>query len=1023
MKSLAPYISRTIAGEPIKLLIDTGAAKNYISPKLKLSNILPVENKFHVNSIHGKNLITHKCILSIFGVETQFFLLPQLETFEAIIGFDLMLRVGAVIDLKRKVISTQDTSEPIKFYKCRNINFIKLDDSEVPASARKIFNEVLNRNKGVFADINEALPFNTNVVATIRTTSDDPVYSKLYPYPAGVSDFVNKEIDEMLRNGIIRTSRSPYNNPIWVVDKKGVDELGNRKKRLVMDFRKLNDITIEDKYPIPNITSILSNLGKAMFFSTLDLKSGFHQIVLAEKDREKCAFSVNNGKYEFCRLAMGLKNAPSIFQRAIDDILRENIGKFCHVYMDDVIIYSETAEDHADHLDWVLGKLFEANMRVSTEKSHFFRTSVEYLGFVVSRGGIKTSPDKVNAILSFAEPKSLFSVRSFLGLAGYYRRFIKDYALIAKSLNDILSGENGKVSASQSKKVVIKLNDEQLLSFNKIKNVLASEDVTLLYPDYSKPFDLTTDASSHRIGAVLSQGGRPITMLSRCLEEGEIDFAVNERELLAIVWALKKLRNFLYGVNNINIFTDHQPLTFTCSEKNTNAKIKRWKAFIEDHNAKLFYKPGKENYVADALSRQELNAIEDSVSTIHSEESFTYTIENTENPVNCYRNQLILEESNTNSVRTLIVFGSKRRHIIQFSDNEFLFNSLQDAVCSTMVNAIFCNLPTLAIIQHRLVQMYPGTRFWHSKLLVIDVFNRDEQREIVLVEHRRAHRAAQVNVKEILKEYYFPGIMKLATEIATNCRICAEQKYERHPVKQEMGVTPIPSVSGELVHIDIFSTDRRYFLTAIDKFSKFSMLIPISSRTIADIAPAILQVINYYQNINCIYCDNEGAFNSNYIKEILDRFRIQLSNSAPLHSSSNGQVERFHSTLIEIGRCLKAERRISDTVDIFLLANIEYNRSIHSVTNQRPIDLIGTRSPEECAKVVDKLTNAQNKLIRRNNRVRVNRTFNLGDVVWELSNRRLGDKLSPKYKKKRIQADLGSTVLIDGRIVHKDNLK
>lgn len=391
-----------------------------------------------------------------------------------------------------------------------------------------------------------------------------------------------------------------------------------------MDFRKLNNITIEDKYPIPNINSILSNLGKAMFFTTLDLKSGFYQIVMAEKDREKCAFSVNNEKYEFCRLPMGLKNAPSIFQRAIDDILRENIGKCCHVYMDDVIIYSATAEEHVEHLDWVLS-LFQANMRVSSEKSHFFKDSVEFLGFVVSRGGVGTSPDKVNAILNFAEPKSLFDVRSFLGLAGYYRRLIRDFALISKPLTDILKGENGSVSASRSKKVVVKFNSEQLVLFNKLRNVVASEDVTLLHPDYDKPFDLTTDASSFRIGAVLSQGGQ--------------------------------------------------------------TEIKRWKAFVDEHNANIFYKPGKENFVADALSRQAVFVVEDNLSTIHSEESLSNTIDSMENPVNCYRNQLIREESDTDSARTLIVFGSLRRHIIQFTNNQFLLDSLRDSVCATAVIA------------------------------------------------------------------------------------------------------------------------------------------------------------------------------------------------------------------------------------------------------------------------------------------------------------------------------------------------
>jgi hypothetical protein len=231
----------------------------------------------------------------------------------------------------------------------------------------------------------------------------------------GVGNFVNSEVCKLLDDGIIRPSRSPYNNPLWVVDKKGHDSDGNRNKRLVIDFRKLNDKTIDDKYPIPDISVILSNLGKAKFFTTLDLKSGFHQIQLAQRDREKTAFSINNGKYEFCRLPFGLKNAPSIFQRAIDDVLRENIGKFLHFYIDDIIVFSSTADDHLRHLEWVLKRLIDANMAVSIEKSIFFRESVEYLGFVVGRNGITTCKSKVEAIASFPEPQNLFELRSFLG--------------------------------------------------------------------------------------------------------------------------------------------------------------------------------------------------------------------------------------------------------------------------------------------------------------------------------------------------------------------------------------------------------------------------------------------------------------------------------------------------------------------------------------------------------------------------------------------------------------------------------
>lgn len=180
-----------------------------------------------------------------------------------------------------------------------------------------------------------------------------------------------------------------------------------RKKRLVIDFRKLNDKTISDKYPIPDISGILSNLEGSKFFTTLDLKSGFHQINLSEKDREKTAFSVKNGIYEFCRLPFGLKNAPSIFQRAIDDVLREHIGSKCFVYMDDVIVFSKDEEQHLNDIEAILRSLFEANMRVSAEKSRFFKAEDEFLGFLVTQNGIKTCPDKVDDIRNFQEPTTL----------------------------------------------------------------------------------------------------------------------------------------------------------------------------------------------------------------------------------------------------------------------------------------------------------------------------------------------------------------------------------------------------------------------------------------------------------------------------------------------------------------------------------------------------------------------------------------------------------------------------------------
>jgi len=227
-----------------------------------------------------------------------------------------------------------------------------------------------------------------------------------------------------------------------------------------------------------------------------------------------------------------LKNAASIFQRTVDDLLREQIDKSCYVYVDDVFVFSKDEDSHVKHVEWVLKSLYEANMRVPKEKSCFFKKSVGSLGFVVTSNGATADPEKVKAIKEYPEPKNVFEVRSFLGLA---RCFIKDFASIAKPISDVLKGENGSVSRHKSRYIIEEFSDFQHQAFHKLRNILSSENVMLRYPDYKKPFDLRTDVSAYGIGAVLSQEGCPISMISRTLRPPEVNFPTNERELLAIV--------------------------------------------------------------------------------------------------------------------------------------------------------------------------------------------------------------------------------------------------------------------------------------------------------------------------------------------------------------------------------------------------------------------------------------------------------------------------------------------------------
>ncbi|GBP10989.1 Retrovirus-related Pol polyprotein from transposon gypsy [Eumeta japonica] len=367
-------------------------------------------------------------------------------------------------------------------------------------------------------------------------------------------------------------------------------------------------------------------------------ESEITNITQGRRSCKKTAFSFNGGKYEFNRMPFGLKNAPAIFQRCVDYILRPYIGKFAYVYIDDVLIFSSTPEEHMKHIDVIFKTLKENTLKVSSEKSKFFMPEVEYLGHIISHNKIHPNPEKVSVIKDYPVPTNLKSLRGFLGIASYYRKFIEGYAKIAKPLTNYLQGNNSKVNKNQSKNQKITLDQLALEAFNKLKNALATQ-TTLYQPDQTKPFEICTDASNYAIGAVLQQGGKPIHFISRNLSKTEQNYSTNERELLAIIWALHKLRNYIYGVNDLTIVTDHQSLIYSIAERNPNPKLKRWKMIIEDYGAKIIYKPGKTNIVADALSRFSTNT--STLSTVHSsDESPTDDIKITARPLNTYSQQV-----------------------------------------------------------------------------------------------------------------------------------------------------------------------------------------------------------------------------------------------------------------------------------------------------------------------------------------------------------------------------------------------
>ncbi|CAF4878033.1 unnamed protein product [Pieris macdunnoughi] len=384
----------------------------------------------------------------------------------------------------------------------------------------------------------------------------------------------------MLNENIIRPSTSPWSSPIWVVPKK-VDASGKQKWRVVIDYRKLNDITIGDSYPLPNITDILDKLGHSVYFTTLDLASGFHQIELESNDIPKTAFNTPYGHYEFLRMPFGLKNAPATFQRAMDSVLYGLQGERCFVFLDDIVVFASSLQEHEQKLYEVFNRLRKNGLKVQPDKCEFLRKEVAYLGHIISSEGVKPNPDKVHAVDNFPVPKSCKDIKSFLGLTGYYRRFISNFSSLTKPLTSLLK-----------KDVPFVWGETQQSAFEECKRLLTNPPI-LQYPDFTKEFILTTDASLHAIGAVLSQGqiGKdlPIAYASRTLNKAESNYSTIERELLAIVWAVKHFRPYLFG-RKFKIVTDHKPLTWLFSIKDPGSRLVRWRLKLEEYEYEVIYK-------------------------------------------------------------------------------------------------------------------------------------------------------------------------------------------------------------------------------------------------------------------------------------------------------------------------------------------------------------------------------------------------------------------------------------------------
>lgn len=393
----------------------------------------------------------------------------------------------------------------------------------------------------------------------------------------------------MLELGVIEESQSDWSSPIVLVPKP------DGSWRFCNDFRQLNKVTKFDTYPMPRIDELIDRLGTARYMTTLDLTKGYWQIPLAESAKEKTAFVTPDGAFQYKRMPFGLQNAPATFQRKMDKILRPH-QKYAAAYLDDVIIHSTDWVSHLPKVQAVLDSIREAGFTANPKKCTIGQEEAKYLGYTIGRGVIKPQVNKVEAIQSWPRPNSKKQVRAFLGIAGYYRRFIPHFASQAVPLTNLTKGKES---------VMVKWSPEAEAAFQSLKTALCSQPV-LYSPDFSKDFVVQTDASDVGLGAVLSQvwngEEHPVIYLSRKLKSHEVNYATIEKECLAVKWALDSLRYYLLG-RHFDLVTDHAPLKWMAQNKETNRRINRWFLALQEFNFTVKHRPGVKMGNVDALSR------------------------------------------------------------------------------------------------------------------------------------------------------------------------------------------------------------------------------------------------------------------------------------------------------------------------------------------------------------------------------------------------------------------------------------
>ena len=905
-----PTVNLILSGIKVTALVDTGASCTLLRRDIfdlivrRTHRACLLEHSGPLQGLGGVSLkVCGKTQVAISGIISPVEVVVCDELPHEMILGDPSLRKGrSVIDLTRNVFTWFSQKWPLR---CHLQDGYTSIGPIAPETGSSEINNLIQRNSDCFSAKGERNG-NCSTGALRIKTHGPPICQKAYRMPLSKRKVVEEMIKEMLDDDIICPSNSAYSSPILLVPKK------DGESRLCVDYRKLNEVTQKDAYPLPHIQEIFDLVGGSTIYSTLDLKAGYYQMPVAEEDKHKTAFRCHLGHYAFNKVPFGLKSAPNFFQREMNKILADLIGKCVFVYIDDILVYSKTEHDHIKHLQLVFDKLRDAGLKLKPTKCAFGLPEVKLLGYVLNADGITTDPDKVDVIAKLKPPTTVKEVRSMLGMCNYYRNSLPNYATVAEPLI-ALTRQNVRFS----------WDDDKQAAFDELKRLLTSSHV-MAAPDMNRPYRLYTDACDYAIGGILVQESddgveKVIQYVSHTLSNTQRKWATIEKEAYAVVFCIEKLRAYLFG-SQFHVYTDHKPLLSLFTKALNNTKIQRWGILLAEFGATISYRSGRHNIRADMLSRIKHTA-NNNVAVIDTEDIF--------DP------ELMTNDDDITDILPLLHDGLDLKAVAQDQRREFpeLWQLAKADDDYEILNCVLYSLKSPNL---------------HAPLYPRLVLPTDYREAVISRAHQECgHLSVWKTVRRITEAYVWKGLRKDVRAQLRNCAVCLTNN--RHFQSHAMGDMPIASYPIQIIGADLIGplvespTGNRYILTIIDFCTGWAEAFPLPNKTNESVWNAFANGFICRHGVpEVIITDNAKEFTAFEFERYLSQIGIEHRTTTPVHPQSNGKIERFNKSIKELIQ--KAVNNVPSRWESVLNdALLAYRASVSTTTGYTPYFLMTGR--------------------------------------------------------------------------------